>query len=100
MSDIPEWKWVQQCISFIDAMTVELWGVLYAKHMDEMRNGGSTPHVVTNMYVKQIAEAHAQLAIYGFAYDGEELSDVPRVEGTKYYPPSFIQQTTNNKGEK
>jgi len=92
MSDIPEWKWVQQCMSFIDIMTVELWEVLSAEHMDEMINGGPKPHVVTQGYIKQIAEAHAQLAIYGFAYDGEELSDVPRVEGAKYYPPSFIKQ--------
>jgi len=99
MSDIPEWKWVQQCTSFIDIKVVELWEVLYAQHMNEMINGGTNPHVVTNMYIKEIAQAHAQLAIYGFAYDGVEFSDVPRVEGAKYYPPSFIQQTTDQ-GEK
>jgi len=77
MSDVdnlPSWFDVQDCLCLIDDL-------IYARDQ-ALKEATSTERAkpfFSAFYNFRIAQAQKQLAIYGYAYDGTTLSDVPRI---------------------
>jgi len=92
--DVPQWDWVEFCMSEIDKKYNMLRQILIIEQENETISGEPQRHIVSQMYINEIAEAHAQLLIYGYAYDGVELSDVERISGTVYSQPKHFERWT------
>jgi hypothetical protein len=77
MSDIdnlPSWFDVQDCLCLIDDLIQARDEVLKEADTSERAKP-----FFTAFYKFRITQAQKQLAIYGYAYDGTTLSDVPRI---------------------